>query len=229
MIKMNGTEVVKTIDAKELERIKMQCNNETSLQVYGIITNFYDSIKKEVPFYFKELFTLCILDRYASSDALRAVKRTFNRIKKIRHEFFMSSYEAIHLLSYSSSLATKKEKNVSQIGKNPIDVDFFAKYPTKISGKIKIGSYSKIKSFFISLSDVNYRTIVLCNRYLIDYYSLLKNDSTIIEDSYIKSIRVSRETLRNVFKRRGLRVTLNEKSMQALYTCIARYESGLYM
>ena len=228
MIKMNGNDVVKVLDVKELNRIKMQCNNDTALQVYGIIVNFYDSIKKEIPFYFKELYTLCLLDRYAITDPLRAVKRTFNRIKKIRHEYFLSSDKAIHLLSYSSSIATKKEKNVSQIG-NPIDTDFFNKYPTKITGKIKIGSYSKIKSFFVSLSDTNYKTIKLCNRYLIDYYSLLKNQDTIIENEYIKSVRISRETLRNVFKRKGLKVTLNEKSMIALYTCIARYEGGFYM
>lgn len=220
--------MIKTIETKELTRIEMQCN-DTALQVFGIITNFYDGIKKEVPSYFKELFTLCVLDRYASTEPLRAVKRTFNRIKKIRHEYFLSSEKAIHLLSYSSSIATKKEKNVSQICNNPIDVDFFNKYPTKITDKIKIGNYSKIKAFFESLSDTNYRTIVLCNRYLLDYYSLLKNYSTIIEDDYIKSVRASRETLRNVFKRRGLKVTLNEKSMIALYTCIARYEGGFYM
>ena len=229
MVKMNGNDVVKVLDSKELSRIKMQCNNDTALQVYGIIVNFYDSIKKDVPIYFKELYTLCILDKYASTEPLRAVKRTFNRIKKIRHEYFLSSAKAINLLSYSTSLATKKEKNVSQMGKNPIDTDFFNKYETKITGKISIGNYAKIKAFFKSLSDANYRTITLCNRYLLDYYSLLKNDSTIIEKNYLKSIRTARETLRNVFKRRGLRVTLNEKSMQALYTCIARYESGFYM
>jgi len=123
MIKLNSNEVVKVMDVKELSRIKMQCNNDT-LQVFSIITEFYGTIKKDVPAYFKELFALCILDRYASTDPLRAVKRTFNRIKKIRHEYFLSSEKAIHLLSYSSSIVTKKEKNVSQLG-NPIDTEFF--------------------------------------------------------------------------------------------------------